>query len=99
MKSKKEIEMNFSRAVAQAQELEMLSKELSEMATEHLRGAFKLLSYSWQGDNSEQFIKKGEVLTEEMLDTADDLIKVAKSISTTANIVYSAETAAMQLGF
>ena len=34
-----------------------------------------------------------------MLDTADDLIKVAKSIATTADIVYTAETAAIGMGF
>ncbi|MDO4187435.1 MAG: hypothetical protein Q4D29_00460 [Lachnospiraceae bacterium] len=98
MKSKKEIEMNFSRALSQAEELENLSKELNQMATEHIRGALKMLMFNWQGDNSKLFIEKGEVLTKEMIETADDIIKVAKNITTTANIVYNAETAAMQLG-
>ena len=98
MKSKKEIEMNFSKALSQAEELETLSKELSQMATDHIRGAIKMLMFSWQGDNSELFVEKGEILSMEMLDTADDLIKVAKSIAATANIVYNAESAAIQLG-
>lgn len=98
MKSKKEIEMNFSKALSQAEELETLSKELSQMATDHIRGAIKMLMFSWQGDNSELFVEKGEILSMEMLDTADDLIKVAKNIAATANIVYNAESAAIQLG-
>lgn len=98
MKSKQEIEMNFSRALSQAEELENLSKELSQMATEHVKGAIKMLMFNWQGDNSKLFVEKGEVLTNEMLETADDLIKVAKNITTTANIVYNAESAAFQLG-
>lgn len=98
MKSKQEIEMNFSRALSQAEELESLSKELSQMATEHVKGAIKMLMFNWQGDNSKLFVEKGEVLTNEMLETADDLIKVAKNITTTANIVYNAESAAFQLG-
>jgi len=99
MKSKTEIEMDFSRAVSQAQELETLSKELGEMATEHIKGALKLLALSWQGENANMYFEKGEVLSDEMLETADDLIKVAKNIRTTANVVYTAERAALQLGF
>lgn len=99
MKSKSEIEMDFSRAVSQAEELETLSKELSKLASEHVRGALRMLMFNWQGDTANLFYEKGEVLTNEMLDTADDLIKVAKNITTTANVVYNAEKAAIQLGF
>ena len=98
MKSKCEIEMDFSRAVSQAEELETLSKELNKMAVEHIRGALKMLMFSWQGDSADKFFEKGDVLTNEMLETADDLIKVAKNIKTTANIVYNAEKAAIQIG-
>lgn len=99
MKSKSEIEMDFSRAMSQAEELEQLSKELNEIATEHVKGALRLLLVNWQGENAELFCEKGEVLTGEMLDTADDLIKIARNIKSTANIVYTAEKAALQLGF
>lgn len=90
--------MDFSRAVSQAEELETLSKELNKMAVEHIRGALKMLMFSWQGDSADMFFEKGDVLTNEMLETADDLIKVAKNIKTTANIVYNAEKAAIQIG-
>lgn len=99
MKSKSEIEMDFERAVSQAQELEELSKELSELATEHVKGALRMLMFNWQGDNAELFSLKGKTLTNEMIETADDLIKVAKNIKSTANIVYTAEKAAASLGF
>ena len=98
MKSKRDIEMNFSRAVAQAQELEEISKELSAIATAHMAGALEMLSISWKGDNAINFNKKGKVITEEMLDTADDIIKVANSIQSTARLIYNAEKAALQLG-
>lgn len=99
MKSKNEIEMNFSRAISQAEELEKLSKELNTIATEQVRGALKMLMFNWQGENAELFYEKGDIISNEMLDTADDLIKVAKSIARTADIVYNAEKAALQLGF
>ena len=99
MKSRSEIEMNFTRAISQAEELEQLSKELNAIATEQIRGALKMLMFNWQGDNAELFYEKGDVLSNQMLDTADDLIKVAKNIARTADIVYNAEKAALQLGF
>lgn len=99
MKSKNEIEMDFERAIAQARELEEISKELSQIATAHITGALELLCYSWQGDNADKYFEGGNLLTGEMLETADDLIKVAKNIRTTAGLVYNAEKAAMQLGF
>lgn len=99
MKSRSEIEMNFTRAISQAEELEQLSKELNAIATEQIRGALKMLMFNWQGDNAELFYEKGDVLSNQMLDTADDLIKVAKNIARTADIVYNAEKTALQLGF
>lgn len=99
MKSRRDIEMNFTRAVSQAQELEQISKELSEIATAHMAGALEMLSINWKGDNANAFKDKGKILTDEMLDTADDIIKVANSIQSTAKLIYNAERTAMQLGF
>lgn len=98
MKSRRDIEMNFSRAVSQAQELEEISKELSTIASAHMSGALEMLSIYWKGDNSTAFNEKGKILTDEMLNTADDIIKVAKSIRSTAGLIYNAEKVAYQLG-
>lgn len=97
MKSKKEIEMNFERAVSQAIELEELSKELSKLANNHLLGAIEMLGKGWSGENADRFLRGSRVATGEVLNTADDLIKVAKNIRTTAGIVYNAEKSAMQI--
>lgn len=99
MKTKSQIEMDFERAVNQAMELEEISKELSQLASAHVAGAMEMLSFNWKGDNADKFMKNGKLLTGEMLDTADDLIKVAKNIRLTAGIVYNAEKSAMQLGY
>lgn len=98
MKTRNEIEMDFSRAVSQSQELETMSKELEEIATERLSDVLRLLSRSWDGDNYELFSDEVSNLVDEVLRTADDLNKVSKNIMSTANIVYTAEKAALQLG-
>ena len=97
--TKSQIEMDFSRAIAQAEELEEISKELSNIASAHIKGAFSLLSGSWKGENSAEYLERGNLLTEDMFGTADDLIKVAKNIRSTAKIVYNAEQAALQLSY
>lgn len=99
MKTKNQIEMDFERAVSQARELEELSKELSKLATAHISGAMEMLCQNWKGENADTYMENGHLLTGEMLETADDLIKVAKNIKYTAGVVYNAEKAAMQLGY
>lgn len=96
-RTKEDIEIDFARAISQAQELEEIASELSNIANAHVESAFSMLEKSWKGDNADLFGKKGGNMSMEMLETADDLIKVAKSIRATADIVYRAEKAAVQI--
>lgn len=96
-RSKEEIEIDFARAISQAQELEEIASQLSEIAQAHVEGAILMLEASWKGENAIAFEEKGKMLTGDMYETADDLIKVAKNIRTTADIVYRAEKAAIQI--
>lgn len=97
MKTKEQIEIDFSRAIGQAQELEEISKELSRVANAHIEGALRMLAECWKGENAAMFAGKSKVLTADMFETADDLIKVASNIRSTADIVYKAEKAAMEI--
>lgn len=99
MRTKSQIEMDFERAISQARELEELSRELSQMASAHISGALEMLSSNWKGDNADSYVENGNKVTGEMLETADDLIKVAKNIRITADLVYNAEKASMMLGY
>lgn len=96
-RTKEDIEIDFSRAISQAQELEEIARELSIIANAHIEGAMTMLENSWKGDNAVLMTKNGRILTEDMYDTADDLIKVARNIRNTADIVYRAEKAATQI--
>lgn len=96
-KSKEQIEIEFSKAINQAQELEDIARELSTIANAHIESAITLLEKSWRGENGTCFCTKGRELTAEMFETADDLIKVARNIRNTANIVYKAEKASLQI--
>ncbi len=98
-KSKQEIEMDFTRAMNQAQELEILANDLSRIANNGVESALLVLKNSWRGDagGSMEVVGKGTV--SEIYRTADDLLKVANNIRRTADIVYNAEIAATGLSF
>lgn len=93
MRGREEIEIDFLRAVNQANELNQIANELSQIAKSQMEGAFAMLARSWQGENETQYVAKGQLLTEDILETADDLIKVADNIRVSANFVYQAEKA------
>lgn len=94
-KSKNEIEIEFSKAYSQADELEKIAGELSSIANSNVENAFELLEKNWKGENAVKFIRKGGNTVIEMLDVADELLKVAKTIRITADLIYKAEKAAL----
>lgn len=96
-KSRREIEVDFSRAMNQAEELEEVAKSLTMMARESLVDTMAILRNSFAGDNGALFMKKSDAVSAELFDTAEDLIKTAKSIRETANIIYRAEKSAITI--
>ena len=96
-KTKYEIEMDFSRALDQAQELENLADSLSRIANSGVSSALLVLKNSWRGDAGGSIELAGKKTTADIYRTADDLMKVAGNIRSTANLVYKAEKAAMSL--
>lgn len=98
-KSKFEIEMDFTRAIDQADELEHLANDLSRIANNGVESALLVLKNSWRGDAGGSMELAGRRTTADIYRTADDLMRVAKSIRQTADIVYKAEIKASNLCF
>ncbi|MCR5590311.1 MAG: hypothetical protein K6F73_02145 [Lachnospiraceae bacterium] len=98
-KSKKEIEMDFSRAINQAQELEHLADDLSRAANSGVEAALLVLMNSWRGDAARSMELASRSTTAEIYRTADDLMRIARNIRSTADIVYRAEKAAADICF
>lgn len=95
MKSKCSIEMDFSDAISQAQELEDLSKGLSRIASNSIPWALAVIANAWRGENSIDYIRKGENMSDTLMKLADEMYKVACDIRFTATAVYKAEIAAL----
>ena len=98
-KTKNEIEIDFTRAIEQAQELENLAENLSRVANNGVESALLTLKNNWRGDTGESMEVAGKKTIADIYRTADDLVRVAKSIRLTADLVYQAEKKAVELCF
>ena len=96
-KTKEEIEIEFSKAIDQATELENLAEDLSRVARCGMESALVILKNNWRGDTGGSIELAGRRTTAEIYRTADDLLKVAKTIRSTADLVYKAEKSAKYL--
>lgn len=98
-KTKQEIEMDFTRAIDQAAELEKLAVDLSRIANSGVESALLVVKNCWKGSASESMNYEGQKAMTDLYRTADDLMRVARNIRATADIVYKAEKSAMKLCF
>ncbi len=96
-KTKYEIEMDYLRAMDQAKELDRLAADLSRIANNGIESAFLILKNNWRGDSNESIELAGRNTTAEIYRTAENLANTARSIRSTANIVYRAEKSALNL--
>lgn len=95
MTRKDRIEIDFARALSQADQLEQISIDLSSMAKTRVEKAMGLLDSHWNGENARLFIKKGENLIPDLIETAEYLKQMAANIRFTADKIYSAEMQAV----
>ena len=98
-KTKREIEMDFSKAISQAQELETLANDLSRIANSGVESALLVLKNNWRGNAGGSTELAGKRTVAEIYSTADELLQVAQNIRRTADIVYNAEIAAISVCF
>lgn len=98
-KSKEAIEIEFSRAMNQAQELADVANEMVMLANNINCREISLLEQSWKGNNGDSIAIKWRELTQEMIDTAQNLENISRSIRSTADLVYKAEKAAVMMAY
>lgn len=97
MSAKDRIEIDFARAINQAESLEKVAEMLSGMAKESFEEALIKVAAMWRGDNSDYFKERGIGIIPGILMTADELMRVAGNVRYTAQIVYEAEKRAAGL--
>lgn len=97
MSAKDRIEIDFARAINQAESLEEMAGILSSMAKESFEEALLKVAGIWRGDNADFFRERGVDIIPGILMTADELMRVAGNVRYTAQVVYEAEKRAAGL--
>ncbi len=91
------IEFDFAQACRQASELEEIAGEIRTLANQKMSNSMQQLSANWKGDSASAFLKKNDLLRDDIADTAETLYSIAASIRTVARRIYEAEMAAKRL--
>lgn len=97
MSIKAEIDIDFKRAIEQADELDELSGRICDIGSVKLDETLTLISRSWKGQNSMDYLRKAGMLKDRMYESADILKGTADLIRNTAQLIYAAEMAAISL--
>lgn len=97
MATKAGIEFNFRKAMNQADQIDNLANNLSNLSRNRFAGTMQGISASWKGDNASLYLGKGERLQGNMDGSASELHSIASDIRTVARRLYRAEMAALEI--
>lgn len=91
------LKINFEKALKQAEELENIAKEIENVAKVDLEDSFNSISRNWTGENSNNYIKKGAKVKEDIKKTAKNLKETAEAIREIVRRDKEAEEAAERI--
>ena len=91
------LKINFEKALKQAEELENIAKEIENVAKVDLEDSFNSISRNWTGEHSNNYIKKGAKVKEDIKKTAKNLKETAEAIREIVRRDKEAEEAAERI--
>lgn len=97
MATKASIEMDFALAKKQAERLEELAGQLSNLSAGKFNGTLNNIATNWKGENATAYLGKGDKLQTKMSKTSSELYQIATDIRTIAKRIYDAEMAALAI--
>lgn len=97
MATRERIELNFRKALAQADSLDEAAEQLENLSRKKFQTNLDNLSASWKGDGASLYMAKGNWLQEQIDGVAKELHAAAAGIRTTANRMYQAEMNAWKI--
>ena len=91
------IQINYSRANRQAEELENAANELKMIANSKMEQSCSSIGRNWQGENADKYLHKMRTVQNDILTVSRDLKNTAQSIRRIARITYDADMAALRI--
>ena len=90
-KSLDQINLDYARAVSQAEELEQIAGEIGTLMDDSYDACMGAVRNSWKGENADRCFGKGQQLKMQVLTTEADLRRAAAAIRSIAKSVRDAE--------
>lgn len=95
--TKNEILFNYRKAIRQAERLEEIAGKIEHLSKVEMAGTIGTLKDAWKSDNSHLFYSRMGKVQDEIRGDAASIIKVARSIRTTAESIKRAELRALEI--
>lgn len=96
-KTLSEIQMDFSRTMSQANELDSLAGQLERIADNHMENTLQGIGKAWTGEVSNQYLQKGRSMSRKIKSNAVQLKKIAEAMRIAARAAYDAERRAYEI--
>lgn len=97
MASRATIELDFIRAMQQAEKIESIASNLNSLANAKFNDTLQTLSSNWKGGSAALYLQKGEQLRENINQTAAALRGIAGEIKAEAKRLRQADLAALAM--
>ncbi len=97
MKSIGQIRWDFTKARADAAEIDHIAETLRGLSATQMENSMNRLAGAWTGDNAKLFLRKEEQLKTDIRETARSLNDIADDIRRIARRVYEAEMRAYEI--
>ncbi|MBR3525129.1 MAG: hypothetical protein IKO11_04715 [Lachnospiraceae bacterium] len=94
---KREIKLNYDKAIRQAERLETIGKEVDTMAQNDYDNTLNGIAGAWSGENAAAYLERAGQLKEKMITTAKNILLVADEIRRKAKRIFDAEMAALEI--
>lgn len=91
------IQINYSRANRQADELEDAANKLKTIANSKMEQSCSSIGRNWQGENADKYLRKMRTVQNDILTVSRDLKNTAQSIRRIARITYDADMTALRI--
>lgn len=91
------IQMDFAKAMKQADKLEEIAGNLHKAGQKDLINCMQKIGNNWKSDSSTAYQKKGREVAEHLTKTAGNLKETAQAIRTIAKNTYEAEMKVLEI--
>ncbi len=97
MATRQSIEFDFKQALAQADRIDSIADNLSNLSGKRFGATMQNLAANWKGNNASGYLSKGAKLQGKMNVTVNELRNTASDIRKIAKSLYDAEMAALEI--